>query len=63
MKYAEDGNGDVIFRLRETAGTEKAITVMCDSLEAAFRAEILPYEIQTFRVIKDGYIEETPIGE
>ena len=63
VKYAEEGNGDVIFRLRETAGTEKAITVMCDALEAAFRAEILPYEIQTFRVIKDGYVEETPIGE
>ena len=63
VKYAEDGSGDVIFRLRETAGKEKAITVMCDALEAGFRAEIIPYEIQTFRIIKDGYVEETPIGE
>ncbi len=63
VKYAEEDNGDVIFRLRETAGKEKAITVMCDALDAGFRAEILPYEIQTFRIIKDGFVEETPIGE
>lgn len=62
-KYTEDDNGDVIFRLMETAGKEKAITVMCDALDAGFRAEILPYEIQTFRINKDGYVEETPIGE
>ncbi|MBR6532061.1 MAG: hypothetical protein IKT61_06130 [Clostridia bacterium] len=63
VKYAEEDNGDVVFRLMETAGTEKAITVMCDALDAGFRAEIIPYEIQTFRIIKDGFVEETPIGE
>ena len=63
VKYAEEDNGDVVIRLMETAGKEKAITVMCDALEAGFRAEILPYEIQTFRIIKDGFVEETPIGE
>ncbi|MBP3445791.1 MAG: hypothetical protein J6K64_00775 [Clostridia bacterium] len=63
VKYAEEGNGDVIFRLRETAGKEKAITVMCDAIDAGFRAEILPYEIQTFRIIEDGFVEETPIWE
>lgn len=63
VKYAEEDNGDVVFRLMETAGKEKAITVMCDALDAGFRAEILPYEIQTFRIIKDGFVEETPIGE
>ena len=63
VKYAEEGNGDVVIRLREAAGTEKAITVMCDALDVGFRAEILPYEIQTFRIDKEGYVEETPIGE
>ncbi len=63
VKYAEDGSDDVVIRLQETAGKEKAITVMCDALDAGFRAEILPYEIQTFRIIKDGFAEETPIGE
>ncbi len=63
VKYAEDATGDVVIRIRETAGTEKALTIMCDALDAGFRAEILPYEIQTFRIDKDGFVEETPIGE
>lgn len=63
VKYAEDGSDDVIIRIKETAGREKAITVMCDALDAGFRSEILPYELQTFRIIEDGFVEETPIGE
>lgn len=63
VKYAEDESGDVVIRIQETAGKEKAITVMCDALDAGFRAEILPYELQTFRIIKDGFVEETLIGE
>lgn len=63
VKYAEDGSDDVVIRIQETAGKEKALTVMCDALDAGFRAEILPYELQTFRIIKDGFVEETPIGE
>lgn len=63
VKYAEDGSDDVVIRIKETAGKEKALTVMCDALDAGFRAEILPYELQTFRIIKDGFVEETPIGE
>ena len=63
LKYTEDATGDVIIRLKETAGREKAITIMCDALDAGFRAEILPYELQTFRIIKDGFVEETPIFE
>ncbi len=63
LKYTEDATGDVIIRLKETAGKEKAITIMCDALDAGFRAEILPYELQTFRIIKDGFVEETPIFE
>lgn len=63
MKYAEDLSDDVVIRLKETAGKEKALTVMCDAIDAGFRCEILPYELQTFRVIKDGFVEETPIFE
>ena len=63
MKYAEDLSDDVVIRLKETAGKEKAITVMCDAIDAGFRAEILPYELQTFRVNAEGFVEETPISE
>lgn len=63
IKYTEDLSGDVVIRIKETAGKEKALTVMCDAIDAGFRAEILPYEIQTFRVDKEGFVEETPIFE
>ena len=45
------------------AGKEKSLCIMCDALDAGFRCEILPYELQTFRIIKDGFVEETPITE
>lgn len=63
LKYTEDATGDVVIRLKETAGKEKALTVMCDAIDAGFRAEILPYELQTFRVNAEGFVEETPISE
>lgn len=63
IKYAEDLSNDVVIRIKETAGKEKAITVMCDAIDAGFRAEILPYELQTFRVNAEGFVEETPISE
>lgn len=63
LKYTEDATDNVIIRIKETAGKEKAITVMCDAIDAGFRAEILPYELQTFRVNAEGFVEETPIGE
>ncbi len=63
VKYAEDMSGDVVVRIEETAGREQSLCIMCDSLDAGFRCEILPYELQTFRIIKDGFVEETPIGE
>lgn len=63
LKYTEDATDDVIIRIKETAGKEKAITVMCDAIDAGFRAEILPYELQTFRVNAEGFVEETPISE
>jgi hypothetical protein len=63
LKYTEDATDNVIIRIKETAGKEKAITVMCDAIDAGFRAEILPYELQTFRVNAEGFVEETPISE
>ncbi len=53
-KYAEDGSGDVLLRVRETSGKEKSAYIMCDRLNAGFRFEIMPYEIQTFRIKGDG---------
>lgn len=53
-KYAEDGSGDVVIRVRETNGTELGAYIMCDKLNAGFRFEIMPYEIQTFRIRGDG---------
>lgn len=63
MKFAEDGSSDVVIRIKETAGTEKTLFVMCDPLDAGFRCEILPYEIQTFRIDKDGFVKEIFIVE
>ena len=63
LKYTEDISGDVVIRIKETAGKEKALTVMCDAIDAGFRCEILPYELQTFRVNAEGFVEETPISE
>lgn len=63
LKYTEDLSGDVVIRIKETAGKEKALTVMCDAIDAGFRCEILPYELQTFRVNAEGFVEETPIFE
>lgn len=54
IKYAEDGSGDVVIRVRETRGAELGAYIMCDKLNAGFRFEIMPYEIQTFRIRGDG---------
>ena len=63
VKYAEDGSGDVIIRLEETSGKEKTVTVMCDKLNAGFNCEMYPYEIATYRIDKEGFVEETFIQE
>ena len=63
MKLAEDDSGDVVIRIKETAGKEKTLFVMCDELNAGFRCEILPYELQTFRIDKDGFVTEIFIVE
>lgn len=54
LKNTEDGTGDVLLRVRETAGKEKGAYIICGRLNAGFRFEIMPYEIQTFRIKNDG---------
>ncbi len=54
IKLAEDGSGDTIIRVAETKGKEQSAYIMCDRLNAGFRFEIMPYEIPTFRIPKDG---------
>ena len=63
MKYAEDGSDNVVIRIRETEGKEKTLFVMCDALEAGFRCEINPYELITFRIIEEGFVQEIFLGE
>lgn len=65
IKFTEDGSGDVLIRTRETAGKEKASYILCDRLNAGFRFEIMPYEIQTFRIKSDstGFVTEIYICE
>lgn len=63
IKYAQDDSGDVVIRLRETAGKEKSLFVMCDRLDAGFRCEILPFELQTFRIDSEGFVKEIFIAE
>lgn len=63
VKYAEDNSGDVVIRIKETAGEEQSLFVMCDSLDAGFRTEINPYEVLTFRIVEEGFVKEIFIAE
>lgn len=63
LKFAEDGSGDAVIRLKETAGKEKTLFVMCDALNAGFRCEIMPYELQTFSIDGEGFVKEIFISE
>lgn len=63
MKYSEDDSGDVVIRIKERAGKEKTLFVMSDALNAGFRCEILPYELQTFRIDGEGFVKEIFIVE
>lgn len=63
IKLAEDGSGDTILRVAQTDGKENSSYIMCDRLNAAFRFEIMPYEIQTFRIGADGRVQEIYICE
>lgn len=63
LKFTEDKSGEAVMRLIEKSGREKTIFVMADKLNAGFRCEIIPYEIQTFRIDKSGFVTETMINE
>ena len=63
FKKAEDGSGDTVIRVRENAGRQTPVRLICDDIEAAFRFEILSFETITFRVDKEGYVTETFIQE
>lgn len=59
FKLCEDGSGDYILRLRETAGRDTKTSVVCDIIEAGFWADFKCQEIKTFRINKEGYAFET----
>lgn len=64
IKFAENSN-DIVIRVAEKDGKEKSAYIMCNKLNAGFRFEILPYEIQTFKILNDGkgYVKEIYICE
>ena len=63
LKQCEDGSGDVVMRLAETAGKKVKTAVVCDIFEAGFYADFNAFEIKTFRINKDGYVSETDFLE
>lgn len=63
VKFAEGNSGDVIIRTAETGGKERSAYIMYDKLSAGFRFEVMPYEIQTFRIGADSYAKEIYICE
>ena len=63
LKFCEDGSGDIIIRLRETSGKPVKAAIVCDSCNAAFYADFGKFEIKTFRIDKDGFVNETDFLE
>ncbi len=65
IKLAEDKSGDVIIRTAETCGKEKSAYIVYNKLNAGFRFEILPYELQTYRIYRNtnGSVKEIYICE
>ncbi len=61
-KFSEDESSMVI-RLKETAGKDAQISVMCDEIDAGFRCEIGPFETATYKIDKEGYVKETFLYE
>lgn len=62
FKFSED-KSSVVIRLKETAGMDAQISVMCDEIDAGFRCEIEPFETATYKIDKDGFVRETFIYE
>lgn len=63
VKSAEDGSGDTVIRVKETAGKEKTVNLICDPVNAGFRFQAEPYELQTFRADSEGFVTEVLITE
>ena len=57
FKLCEDGSGDLILRLAETAGRDTHFNVSVLNGEADFAADIGHYQISTFRFGKNGIIQ------
>ncbi len=59
FKLCEDGSGDTILRCFETKGQKTRTNIICDMIEAGFRADFMPHEIKTFRIhASDSSVEE-----
>ncbi len=56
LKYCEDGSGDLILRLYETAGTDTEADISLFSGKINFRAALGHRQTKTFRIGKDGVI-------
>ncbi len=63
FKYCEDGSGDFILRLYETMGKTVKAKIMLDILDAGFWTDINPHQIKTFRINKEGFVNETTFLE
>ena len=63
FKQCEDGSGDYILRVRETAGTPVKAAIVCDLIDAGFYADFNRQEIKTFRIDSEGYVSETDFLE
>ena len=57
LKYCEDGSGDLILRVYETAGRDTRFSVSLLGGKYAFTAEIGHRQIKTFRVSENGVTE------
>ena len=63
FKFCEDGSGDTVMRFYETSGKETRVNIICDILDAAFRADFGRYETKTFRINAEGRVFETDFLE
>ena len=59
FKLCEDGSGDAVMRLYETAGRDTRVNIVCDMLDCAFISDFGHNEIKTFRIKPDGRVLET----
>ncbi|NLA76291.1 MAG: hypothetical protein GX851_00410 [Clostridiales bacterium] len=58
LKFCEDGSGDAILRLYETAGRDTEAFIVCDMLSAGFRVYVGANKIKTYRIAADGSVRE-----